>query len=221
MTDPIRIFVGSDSRMRETGMEATLEHSIRAHTSAEVEVTFMTALADPLWSGWASQPDLPYGKGDKKGWATHFSGFRWCVPEAAGHQGFAIYLDADMIVLGDVAQLWRRWRLPGKATTLATGATEVMVIDCSLRGPPIAELRQKPLRMSGMAKPYPRKPVISALWDLRDTWTKGAQLVHYTNMRTQPWHPWPDAFDYPPNHPNRKCQELWEHWHAAANGATA
>lgn len=214
MTDTIRIFVGSDVRMRETGMERTLEHSIRAHTRAQVEITFMCALADPEWSGWASQPDLPYrSRGGT--WATHFSGFRWCVPEAAGHRGFAIYLDADMIVLGDIAELWR-YCLPGRVATLETGATEVMVMDCTLVGPPIDVVRTKVLRMSGMAKTYPRKPIIPALWDLRDSWTERAKLIHYTNMRTQPWHPWPEAFSYPPRHPNKKAHEIWERYHAEA-----
>lgn len=37
---------------------------------------------------------------------TGFSQWRWIVPELLGWQGRAIYLDADQMVLDDVAQLW-------------------------------------------------------------------------------------------------------------------
>ncbi|MCH6043866.1 glycosyl transferase, partial [Salmonella enterica] len=39
-------------------------------------------------------------------WSTPFSAFRWAVPAAAGFQGRALYMDADMLVLCDLAEIW-------------------------------------------------------------------------------------------------------------------
>ena len=40
-------------------------------------------------------------------WATPFSGFRWSAfRKHCGFKGRAIYLDIDMIVLADIAELW-------------------------------------------------------------------------------------------------------------------
>jgi len=57
----------------------------------------MKASNDPssIWHGWLM-----------RNWATPFSGFRWAVPAACGFQGRAIYLDIDMIVRADIAELW-------------------------------------------------------------------------------------------------------------------
>jgi lipopolysaccharide biosynthesis glycosyltransferase len=35
-----------------------------------------------------------------------FSGFRWAIPESCNFEGRAIYMDADVIVLCDIAELW-------------------------------------------------------------------------------------------------------------------
>ncbi len=37
---------------------------------------------------------------------TGFSFSRFCIPELAGYQGKALYLDADMLVFSDIASLW-------------------------------------------------------------------------------------------------------------------
>lgn len=72
-----------------------LEHSIKRHTQLPVEVHAMVDLpvrvpADPL--NWQR---------------TGFSFSRFCIPELAGYQGKALYLDADMLVFTDIAALWQ------------------------------------------------------------------------------------------------------------------
>ena len=37
-------------------------------------------------------------------------------------------------------------------------------------------------------------------------------LVHFTDMRTQPWKPYPEHFDYPP-HPRPDMVALWEEYY--------
>lgn len=93
----IRIFVGTPANNEDLESQAVLEWSIRKHASEPIELTWMKASNDPAstWHGWRMQQ-----------WATPFSAFRWSIPEHCGFQGRAIYLDIDMIVLADIAELW-------------------------------------------------------------------------------------------------------------------
>ena len=87
----IRIFIGSEPK---TAIAAqVLMHSIETRTRAEVEFTEMVG---PAW-------EYPT-KGVTVG--TGFSLRRWMIPKAAGWHGYALYLDADQVVFGDVAELW-------------------------------------------------------------------------------------------------------------------
>jgi Glycosyl transferase family 8 len=46
-------------------------------------------------------------KDPRQGKRTGFSFARFAIPELAGYQGRALYLDADMLVFNDLAFLWR------------------------------------------------------------------------------------------------------------------
>ena len=174
----IRIFVGSNEPYLE--QEKVLELSIREHTDAEVEITFMR----------------PGENGLSACGCTGFSQFRYCVPELAGHTGYAIYLDVDMILLADISELWV-WRRAGKWICLKNGKTEVSVIDCTLRLGSKAEIcRQSKPQMVARARRY-MVQCIPNEWNVTDKVTEGMKLLHFTNLRTQPWlgkkHPNPEA----------------------------
>jgi len=93
----IRIFIGTPANNEDVESQAVLEWSIRKHTTSPIEIVWMKASNDPgtTWHGWLM-----------RNWATPFSGFRWSIPEHCGFEGRAIYLDIDMIVLADIAELW-------------------------------------------------------------------------------------------------------------------
>jgi hypothetical protein len=93
----IRIFVGTPANNEDLESQAVLEWSIRKRASEPADIVWMKASNDPAstWHGWLM-----------RNWATPFSGFRWSIPEHCGFQGRAIYLDIDMIVLADIAELW-------------------------------------------------------------------------------------------------------------------
>jgi len=174
----IRIYVGSTAVYSE--QEKVLEYSIRSNTDAEVEVTFMR----------------PGENGLTTSGCTGFTQFRYCVPELAGRQGFAIYLDVDMILMADIQELYE-YRKPGAWVCLKGGRTEVSVIDCSLRIRPKAQLcgMDKSLALA-LTQEYMKKQ-IPLDWNVRDKVTEGMKLLHFTNMHTQPWlgkvHPNPEA----------------------------
>ena len=88
---PIRIYIGTEPKT-EIACKV-LQHSIISRTKAEVEFVEMIG---PEW-------EYPTD-GIKVG--TGFSLRRWMIPKAQGWRGYALYLDADQIVLGDVDHLW-------------------------------------------------------------------------------------------------------------------
>jgi hypothetical protein len=100
----IRIFIGTPSNNEDLESQAVLEYTLREHASEELDITWMKLSRDPA-SFWYSAP-LKNEGWLTRGWATPFSAFRWGIPAACNFEGKAIYLDIDMIVMADIAQLW-------------------------------------------------------------------------------------------------------------------
>ena len=91
----IRVFIGYDPR--EAAAFGVLSHSIHARSSEPVAIAplMLSELAgvyrrerDPLQS-------------------TDFSFSRFLTPYLCGYEGWAIFMDCDMLVLDDIAKLWR------------------------------------------------------------------------------------------------------------------
>jgi hypothetical protein len=71
-------------------------------------ITWMDYSRGGVWGGWdMGRP--PGNPATPQGWFTDFSNFRMAVPEAAGFQGRAIYIDVDFLILKD---LWPLWTMP-------------------------------------------------------------------------------------------------------------
>lgn len=88
MTEPLRIFIGWDPRQPVS--YHTLAHSIIANSSRPVAIT-------PL-----VQPTL---KTVRAG-LTPFTWSRFLVPWLCGYRDWALFLDVDMMVRGDIADLF-------------------------------------------------------------------------------------------------------------------
>jgi hypothetical protein len=104
-SDPIRIFVGCDPNDCDLEQMMVLDHSLHQHASEPLEIHWMRLSGDPA-SPWYSEPAQGRGWRTER-WATPFSGFRWAVPAVCDFTGRAIYMDADVMALGDIAELWR------------------------------------------------------------------------------------------------------------------
>ena len=86
----IRIFIGYDPR--ETVAFHVLSHSIQARASTPVSVTpLMLDQLDRLM--WRDRHNLQ---------STDFSFSRFLVPHLCGYEGWALFMDCDMLVLDDV-----------------------------------------------------------------------------------------------------------------------
>jgi len=197
----IRVFVGVD----RTQLLAipVLEHSIKRHTSAQVEVVPMLDLP------------VPEPKDPRNGQRTGFSFSRFCIPKLAGYKGKAIYLDADMLVFRDIRDLWN---IPfdgskvviqqevkfQEETTNKEGAPKkrikqcsVMLLDCSRLDWDIENI------VSDMdEEKYDYEDLMYHLcilneediryaipfeWNSLEHWDPNTCLIHYTDVYTQPW----------------------------------
>lgn len=98
----IRIFVGCAANNEDLESQAVLHWSLKKNASEPFVLSFMQLSKDP------GSPFYSNGKAGWQisNWTTPFSGFRWVVPEICNFSGQAIYMDSDIIVKGDIAELW-------------------------------------------------------------------------------------------------------------------
>lgn len=191
----VRIFIGCAPNGDDAESQATLEYGLRSRSSLPVDITWMRLTRDPGSLFYAGGP----GGWNASGWATPFSGFRWAVPLACGFKGRAIYMDSDLVVLGDIAELWQMELASGQVVA-ARDATKfcVSLWDCARARPhmmDIAALRR--------ADGHPRQSLyfrtrpglvrsFGPAWNYLDSHDRGefGNVVHYTNLQSQP------HFDY-------------------------
>lgn len=169
---PIPIFIGIAERFE--CIKSLTRNSILANTSADVDIKLLYPL--------------------KESGCTGFSDVRFSITKG-------IYLDCDMVVLGDIADLWN-YRKQGRYVCIEDGSTEVAVIDC-----------EHLCRDKTEQHKLPKSCDIPAAWNVRDAYRDGmkikylncvpkeTKLFHFTALPTQPWF-------Y--NHPNREAVELYE-----------
>jgi hypothetical protein len=91
---PIRVFIGFDPR--EDVAFSVLAHSIQRRSSQPVSVT-------PLM---LSQLGDVYRRPRNPLQSTEFSFSRFLTPWLCGYEGWAIFMDCDMLVLDDISRLW-------------------------------------------------------------------------------------------------------------------
>jgi hypothetical protein len=91
----IRVFIGYDAR--EAVAFSVLAHSIHARSSEPVSIA-------PVM---LSELEGVYRRERNPLQSTDFSFSRFLTPWLCGYQGWAIFMDCDMLVLDDIAKLWR------------------------------------------------------------------------------------------------------------------
>lgn len=181
----IKVFIGTAQKFQRC--QPVIEYSIRKNTRQAVDIRFIG-------------PELlnvpPSG-------CTGFTNMRYAVPELCGFEGFAIYLDVDMLVLGDILSLYS-YQQPGKWAQMVDGYNEVSIIDCAaMRGvlPPLWQLHHY-RKWEIQSKLNGRTAnVIPAQWNVKDHATPDAKLIHFTDLDRQPW-----FYD---NHACQAACDLW------------
>lgn len=161
----IPVFVGSDSNWGH--VEPLMRASLLAHTDADVDITFMR----------------PESVGMRRAGCTGFTMTRFAVPELCRERGYShgIYIDVDMFLIADIAELWTYRR--SNVAQLADGSNEVSIWPATLEMPSKAELH----RFKKWDMKYPAANVIPLEWNCEDCDPAGAKLIHYTDLSRQPW----------------------------------
>jgi hypothetical protein len=194
--DAVRVFVGTD-RSQLLGAKI-LDYSIRRRTNLNVVTRPMHDLVLP-------QPNDPRNRS-----RTGFSFARFAIPELAGRKGRAIYMDADMLVFKDVAELWNfpfkgakvvcQEEPPRRATMGRPRARlkqcSVMLLDCERLDWDVNAI------VAGLDGRYDYSQLMDELciveesevsydlptrWNSLEHWDENTALIHYTDMLTQPW----------------------------------
>ncbi len=197
----VRVFVGTD-RSQLLAVRV-LAHSLRRHTGARVEVT----------------PLLDVVPRDAKDPAqrrrTGFSFARFAIPALCERRGRAIYLDADMLVFGDITELWRldfggakvivqEDLTPEQARPTKPGAPArrirqwaVMVLDCARLDWDVdriidgldegAYTYDQLMHELCIMGPDEVRQAIPFRWNSLERLDESTRLIHYTDMSTQPW----------------------------------
>ena len=186
----IRVFVAATPS--EWLPTQVLAQSIRETTHAPVEVT-------PIYTLNRAIP-APKSRDNKP--RTPFSFQRFLIPEACGYSGRAIYLDSDMLVFHDIAQLWNHPLGGLSMQTVASGNDgrrgqfSVMLLDNEQLAwnidDIVAQLDSGQLTYARLMYDMCLAPSIgydiSPAWNSLERYEPGrTSLLHYTDMNTQPW----------------------------------
>jgi hypothetical protein len=198
---PARVFVGTDPS--QTIACKVLERSMREHSTIPIAFDRMQDLRWPFPRDPRNQP------------RTEFSFHRFAIPKRAGYRGRALYVDADMLVLRDLRELWT---MPFEGATVLHAPSSdprrpkqlsVMLLDCDrLRWNPddivpgldAGRYGYDQLVTGLCLEPEANvRPGLAIEWNSLDRLEPGrTALVHYTHLETQPWvharHPHGDAW---------------------------
>lgn len=187
MNDAIELFVGCAPNGEDAESQMVLEYTAKKHSSLPVNIHWMKHSTDPksFWYDWRSET-----------WATPFSGFRWGIPEFCGFKGQAIYMDSDMIILHDLAELWGE---PWNETAIVMGKGGwrfcVAKWNCERAKnvlPPVDVIRNHPHSHQQLAHQLPQHPHLEQVFDRQWNNFDGEnddldkiKILHYTDMSTQ------------------------------------
>ncbi|GEM_PF-1969343 len=229
LAPPIRIFIGSEPRM--WAAEKVLCHSIDKHTTARTKIEVMNGTRDSPWAEWNSSSEEARSRTTRgeapnaSAGATEYLNYRWAIAEHCNFRGRAIYFDVNALVLGDVREL-AQGPMNRPILTLTPQQTGVMLIDCRAVGklrewPRIAEMQNGGWGIEQYVEALHRQDVFGLLpseWNCLDGrgYKEGVtRLIHFTDMSTQPWRPYPDRITYQ-NHPCPEMERLWFEYAADA-----
>ncbi len=201
---PVRVFIGSgEASCLE---RKTLIYSLQKHCSRPLDIYVFNGthnsiehndeepyLANlPLWIKYRNH--------------TEFSNYRFLIPEICGHEGRAIFLDSDMVCLGDIAEFFDQpmngcdMLAKGEAYQgeKSWGMSQIL-FDCSKCHFDLEQIFREmdagqftntdfhQMRPPFLEKHPFRLAAYSEQWNVFDHLEEDTKLIHYTNLGTQPW----------------------------------
>lgn len=200
LPSPIKVFIATtDAQMLAVKV---LEYSIRKHASMTVEVIPMHLAGI----------DIPVPKEPKNKPRTPFSFQRFLIPQLCDFKDRAIYLDSDMQVFTDIRDLWAQPFGDAEILTVSdpgkTGRKpqfSVMLLNCQALKWDVRRIVDDldAGRLSYEELMYEMKAggkinaCLDPVWNSLERYKEGeTALLHYTDMRTQPWVSWENPLGY-------------------------
>lgn len=193
---------------------------------------------DPGWEisangegdSWAAGGAIAGGwvKGPGMTWGTPFSCFRFAVPELMNFQGKAIYLDADMLLLADIGELFDLDIASDHGIKcFSQSRTDVTLYDCAWFKnkdwwPSLSRMKKVKARVFEYVRLLQQwkalDSTLSSDWNdvdgrMYDVTPDDVKLIHYSHVMVgQPWRPY-DNVTYPDTWPyvrtSYKAAEKW------------
>ena len=212
---PVRVFIGSgEASLLE---RKALLYSLRKHTRNPLDIYVFNGTHNALEHN--DEPPVPAGMSLKVKYrnVTEFSNYRFLIPQICGHEGRAIFLDSDMICLGDIAELFHApmegCSLLAKGEAYAGAGSwglSVTLFDCARSHFDLDAIfdeidrglfTYKDLHQLTPAFLTHHPHTVGQIdphWNVFDSYDSDTKLIHYTNLFQQPW-----------KHPGHPCGELW------------
>lgn len=192
---PLRIYVGTEDE--QLLPFAVLGFTIRKHASVPVEILPLHQVIESR--GFVVPTPAAVGNVAH----TPFSFQRFAIPELNGYKGIAIYMDSDMVVFRDVAQLPAYLSADAQVAAAAEPADSgrksqisVMVLNCAKLDWDVRRVVSDLDRgVFTYRQLYSNLPIASKfersiphVWNDLERHTPGTSaLTHFTDMETQPW----------------------------------
>lgn len=201
-----RVFIGSGEASRIE--RKVLMYSLLKHGKDKVDIYVFNGTHNTVEPPIGDPFPAPLSLKAKYANVTEFSNYRFLIPELCAHEGRAIWLDSDMLVLADIGELFNtpmheaailaRSEAYG-GTSQALWGLSVALFDCSrvsfAMDAHMADIENGVYTYSDLHQMSPaflrKHPVamgaLDPQWNVFDRCDSGTKLIHYTNLFTQPW----------------------------------
>lgn len=194
----IKIYIGLDNSQLLPAK--VLEYSIIKNTNEIIQIKHLNNLKIPVPKDKKNKPK------------TGFSFGRFCIPQLNGFSKRAIYLDADMIVFDDIVKLWNvnlknkslllkridfKTNNKNEDSRIGKKQISVMLLDCSKLDWKIEKIVEdldkdifsydelmQDLILEKEENILTNLPIT---WNSLDYFDQNTSLLHFTNLKTQPW----------------------------------
>jgi len=203
-----RIFIGYDSR--EDVAYRVLRYSLERHSSEPLDIRPLVL------------QDLDFPRPRDPLQSTDFTYSRFLVPSLCAFDGIALFMDCDMLALGDIAEVFRLDMQPyalrvvkhdytPRSTSKMDGQVQTsfprknwssfMLMNCARLGAWTREaVLTRPARWLHRFEPIPDEQIgdIPPGWNVLDRYDEHTRLIHYTEGG--PWfenyrdHPYGDVW---------------------------
>lgn len=200
MSDSIRVFIGSGEASLIERKVAI--YSLKKHTNRALDVYVFNGTHNAIELNDREPVLAPMPLKIKYRNVTEFSLYRYLIPQICNYQGKAIYIDSDIVCLADIGELFDSEL--NEADFLAkkeadTWALSVMLIDCEKCHFDLTaycnEIEQGLYTYQDFSQMSPKFLYyhqfsivqLDPNWNVYDHYDPSTKLIHYTNLKTQPW----------------------------------